>query len=104
MLTLTRIRVLIKVAAIEITEPSFILWEMSWNPIQDDPDAALMKEIDEIHKIRWSAEPAGRRKVADCLVSPRAIKGMLSDRQELHVSEAGVVHVIRKERCDFAIG
>ncbi len=104
LLPLPRIRMLVEVRPVEIAEAGFILRKMRGNPIQDDADAVLMKIVDEIHEIRRRAEPAGRSKVADDLVSPRTIEGMLHDGQELDMRKTRVVDVIGQKRSHLAIG
>ncbi len=103
LLGLSRIGVLIKMRAVEITESGFVLRKMRGNPIQDDADPVLMKVVDQIHEIGWRAEPARRSKVTDYLISPRTIEGMFHNGHKLDMRKTCVVDVISQERSDLAI-
>src|SRR5215469_5303163 len=94
---------LIKMRSIEITESSLIFRKMRGHPVQDHADSALMKIINEVHEIRWCAEPAGGSKVADCLISPGTVERMLHNRKKFDVCETCVMDVVSQQRCQLAV-
>src|ERR1035438_5177925 len=54
--TLARVRMLIKVGAVEEGKPVRVFGEMGWNPIHYDPKSALMSLVYKVAKIVGRAE------------------------------------------------
>src|SRR5204863_6432111 len=101
--TLARVRVLIEAGAIEAREPMRVVRKMGGHPIENHADAALMKDINEVHEVLRSAIARAGRKVARGLVTPRAIKRMFGDRQELDVREALLHDIVGEPWRDIPI-
>jgi hypothetical protein len=89
--------------SIEITETTFIFWEMRGNPVENHTDAPLMEVVHEIHEVGGGPEAACRSEVACGLVSPGTIEGMLHYGKKLDMGEAYVVDIICQERSDFPV-
>src|SRR5580704_13963777 len=103
MKALARIGVLVEVRAVKVGEAVLVVWKMRGHPVEDDPQAALMQAVDEIHQVLRRAVARGRREIARDLVSPGAVKRMLHDWQELDVREAHVERVIPELLRHFPI-
>jgi hypothetical protein len=73
-----------------------VLGEVPGDPVQDDPDPHGVHPVDEIAQVVGGAEAAGRCEVPGHLVSPGGIVWMLHHREQLHVGEAGIGHVLRE--------
>jgi hypothetical protein len=102
-LGLLGVGVLVEMCAVEIGQTMLIAREMRWDPVEEDADAAAVEGVDEVHEFLWRAEPTRRREVADRLVAPRAVEGMLGNRQELDVRVAHVVDVVAELFRQLAI-
>src|SRR5205814_9448049 len=76
---------LVEVAAVKLREAESVAREMRGSPIENHGDAGLVAAVDEFHKFRGRAKAARGRKVAERLVAPGAVIGML--RSEEHTSE-----------------
>ena len=87
-----------EMAAIEVGQSMLIIGEVGRHPIENNAQAILVKIIDEIHKILRRAVSAGWCEVVASLVTPRAIKRMLGDRQNLEVSKPKFQHMLGKLR------
>src|SRR5437016_1648598 len=71
---------------------------MGGHPIEYHAYPSLMELINqEHHVLRW-AIPAGRCEVPRCLISPRAIEGVLHERQKLYMGEAHFARIPREIR------
>src|SRR5690242_5982924 len=103
MLALARIGVFVKMRTVEVAEPDLVLWEMRGHPIENYSNAALVKVVHEVHKIRWSAKPAGGSEIPGNLIAPGSIERMLHDRHQLDMSETGVVEIIGENRSHLTI-
>jgi hypothetical protein len=57
-------------------------------------DATAVERVHEPHELGGGTVAAGRREVAEGLVAPGGVVGMLRDRHELHVGEAHLAHVV----------
>lgn len=81
-----------------------VVWKMRGNPVEDYPEAMLVKVINKVHEILGRTISACGCEVIAGLVSPRAIEGVLGDRQYLEVGKAKFQHVLNKARGKLAIG
>ncbi len=93
MLALPRIGVFVEIRAIKFRERVGILRKMRRHPIHDHADAGAMTRIDEMAQLIRSPKAAGRRVIVRHLITPRALEGMLGDRQQLDVRETHFEHV-----------
>ena len=80
-----------------------VVGEMSRHPIEDDPQARIVAGIDQRGEVGGTAEAARGREQTSRLVAPRAVEGMLADRQELDMGEAHVARVGRQFLGQLAI-
>jgi hypothetical protein len=64
------------------------------HPVHVHADARLVEAVDQVLEVVGVAEARGRRVVPGDLVAPRRFVGMLGQRQELDVGEAGLVQVV----------
>ncbi len=97
-----RILILIQCCSVEASQTVRIAGKMCRNPIDQHAYAVLMAAINETHKGLWRTETGRRGKQADGLISPRARKGMLTNRQELNVRKAEIAN-IRNELTGEAV-
>ena len=104
MLALARIGVLVEVGAVKVREAMRVLGEVGGDPVEEHPDSAPVQTIDERHEVVGPAIAARGRVVPDGLIPPRAIEGMLHDREELHVGEGHFGRVVRQLVAQLLIG
>ena len=90
---LTRIGVLVKMRAIEFGQAVSVARKMRRRPIEEHADAGLMQAIDESHEVVGRAVAAGGREVADGLIAPGAVEGMLHHGHEFDVRKAHFLQV-----------
>ena len=64
----------------------------------------LMAAVDEAHEVGGRAEAAGGGEIADRLIAPGAVEGMLHHRQQLDVRVAHLLDVGDQLVGQFAIG
>src|SRR5262249_11584460 len=101
---LARIGVLVKMRAVELCEPVSVTREMRGSPIENDSNAGLVCAIDEFHEFRGRAVAARRGVVAERLIAPGAVVGMLHDGQQLDMRVAHFPYVGNELISKFAIG
>ena len=70
LLAFSRVRVLIKMSSVEVSQAVRVARKMRRRPIEQHADAFLMAAVDEIHKIGGSSITAGHREITDGLVAP----------------------------------
>ena len=87
------VRVLVERRAVEAGQREVVLGEVRRHPVHEDPDAGLVQPVDEVAQAVRVTEAGGGGVVRGDLVAPRAAEGVLHDRQELHVGEAGLLQV-----------
>ena len=63
-----------------------------------------MAAVHEVHEIGGRAEAAGHREIADGLVAPGSVEGMLHDGHQFDVRVAHLLHVGDQFVGEFAIG
>ena len=103
MLALPRVGVLEEMSAVEVGEPVRIAREVGGHPVENDADAALMEPIHEGHEVVGPAVAPGGRVVAERLIAPRPVVGVLHEGEELDVGEAHGRHVVRELVGRFAV-
>src|SRR5256885_8589430 len=89
--------------AVELGETMGVARKVRGGPIENDADAGLVAAIDEVHEVGGRAEAAGGREVAERLIAPRAIEGMLHDGQQFNVRIAEFLYVGNELIGEFAI-
>src|SRR5215831_863878 len=85
MRALARVRVFIKMRAVELRKAVCVARKVRRSPIKNDADTGLMAAIDEFHEFGGMAEAARRGEIAKRLIAPRAVKGVLHDGQQFDV-------------------
>ena len=70
-----------------------VAWEVSGNPIEDNPVIVVLAGVDEILELIGSILSACRRKAAQDLVSQGLIEWMLENRYQLDVRVAQVFDI-----------
>ena len=94
MFALARVGVFIECGAIELCEGVVVLGEMCGNPVEDDPESALVGFVDEGAEFIRGAEARGWCKLTGTLIAPRSAKRMFGDRQQFQVSKSEVNGII----------
>src|SRR5205807_7533598 len=79
--------------AIKLRETMGVARKVGGSPIENDADAGLMAAIDEVHEIGGRAEAAGGGEVAERLIAPGAVEGMLHDGQQFDMRVAEFFYV-----------
>src|SRR5262245_29106291 len=90
--------------SVEESQAVLVGREVRRHPVENYADAALVQSIDEVHQILRRTIVAGRSEVAGSLVAPGAEKGMIHDRQKLHMRVSHLFKVVRQLRRQLAIG
>ena len=101
---LAAVGVLVEVRPVEVGEAVLVGREVRRHPVEDDPDPALVEGVHQVHQVLGRALAAGGGEVPEALVAPRAVEGVLHHRQELHVGEAHLLHVVGEHGCQLAVG
>src|SRR5262249_20014270 len=104
LLPLSWIGVFVKMSAIEVAQASLIFRKVRRNPIENNPNSVLMEIVHQEHEIRGRSKTTSRRKVADRLVAPRAIKRVLGNGEEFNMCEARVVYVVGQLSSHLPVG
>ena len=100
---LARVAVLVEVGAVELVGPVGVAREVRRHPVEDDPDAALVEDVDQVHQVLGPAHPRGRGEEAGDLVAPRAVERVLHHRHQLDVGEAEAGCVVGEQRRQLAV-
>src|SRR5882762_2407811 len=90
-------------SAIKLSQAVRIAREMCWCPIEKDSEASVVAAVDKVHEISGSAVAAGGGEVADGLVAPGTVEGMLHDGEQLDVGIAKFLYVGDELIAEFAI-
>src|SRR5882762_9568756 len=104
MSALARVGVFEKMSAVELREAVSVAREVRGSPIEQDANAFLVAAVDKFLKIRGRAEAAGGGVIAEGLVAPGAVKGMLHDGEQFDVGVAEIFDVWNELVGEFAIG
>ena len=104
MRALARIGVFVEMRAVEHAEAMGVAREMRGSPVEKDAEAGLMAAVDEFHELGGRAVAAGGGEVAEGLIAPGAVVGMLHDGEQLDVRVAEIFHVGNELIAEFAVG
>ena len=104
LLAAARVGVLVERGAVEAGQRPLVLGEVRRHPVDDDADAGLVGAVDEVAEVVGAAEPGGGGVVGGDLVAPGAAEGVLGERHELDVGEAGRDHVVDELVGQLAVG
>ena len=100
---LARIGVLVKMGAVKICEAVSVAGKMSGSPIKEDADAGLMTAVDKLHELGGGTMAAGGGEIAESLVAPGTVEGMLHYREQFDVGVAEIFYVGDELVGEFAI-
>src|SRR5260370_4221406 len=95
--------VFVEMRAGELGEAVSVAREMRGSTIENDADASLVAAVDEFHELSGRAVAAGGREIAESLVAPGTVVGMLHDGKQLDVSVAEVFDVGDELAGKFAV-
>src|SRR5713226_2700734 len=104
MSALARVGVFVEMSAVELGKAMSVAREMRRRPIEKDAEASLVTAVHKFHEFGGSAVAAGGGKVAESLVSPGAVEGMLHDREQLDVRVAEILDVRDELVAELAVG
>ena len=97
-LALTHVAVvLVQVGAVKLCQRVSIGGKVHRYKIHDDADAHAVAGVDKAGKLGGGAVAAGHREVAGGLVAPAAVKGVLCQRQQLHMGKV----MLQQPRDEF---
>src|SRR5215471_8241671 len=102
-LTLARVRMLVQMCSIKVSQPVAIFREMSGNPIQNHAYSISMTVVDEIGELLWLSVPGGRSIVANGLITPTSTIRMFRYRQKFDVGIAHLLYILDKLMRELAI-
>ncbi len=63
---------LVEGGAVEAGQAERIFGEVAGDPIDNDADAVLVADVDEVFEVEGTAEAGGRREIAGDLIAPGA--------------------------------
>src|SRR5258707_12352628 len=92
MSALAGIGVLVKVRAVEFSEAVGIAREVRGGPIEEDAQAGVVAAVDKLHEFSGRAVAAGGGEIADGLVAPGTVEGILHDGPQVDVGVAEVFY------------
>ena len=93
MLSLSRIRILIKAGAVKLSQSEGVSREMCRYPVEDDTNLMFMQIIHKELKILCGTVTGSRCKIAGYLISPGTVKRMLRDTHQFHMGVTHILHV-----------
>src|SRR5580765_5514556 len=93
----------VKVRAIELREAERVAREMRGSPVQKNADTGVVAAVNKFHELSGRAVAAGGGKIADRLIAPGAIEGMLHDGKQFDVRVAKILNVGDKLIAEFAV-
>jgi len=96
--------VLVEVSAVEAGQAVIVAGEMSGSPVEKDADAGGVAGVDEEHEVGGGAVAGGGGEIAEGLVAPGGVEGMLHDGEKF---DMGIAHLedVGNELCgEFAVG
>ena len=91
---LARVGMFVKRGAVKAAQPVRVGREMPGHPVQQHAQPRLVRSIDQIAEFMRRPEADRRRKQPYRLITPRPVKGIFADRQQLDMGKAHVAGVI----------
>jgi len=104
MRALAGIGMFVEMGAVELGEAVGVAGKMRGRPIEKDAEAGLVAAIDKFHEFGGGAVAAGGGEIAESLITPGAVEGMLHDGEEFDMRVAEVFDVGDELVGEFAIG
>src|SRR3984893_6516219 len=93
MSALAGIGVLVEVRAIEFGEAVGVTREVGGSLVEQDADAGVVPPGDKLPELHGRSVTAGGGEVADGLIAPGAVEGVLHDGEELDMGVAEILYV-----------
>jgi hypothetical protein len=103
MLSPARIGVFVQSGAIELAQGVGIARKMRRHPVEDDANTPAMQVIDKEAKVVRRAKTTAGREISGRLVTPGHVQRVLGNRQQFHVGEAQLQHIIGQLRGDVPV-
>src|SRR2546425_9131197 len=103
MRALSGVGMLVEMRAVELCKAVSVAREMRGSPIENDADGGLVAAVDEFHELSGRAVAAGGGEIAESLVAPGPVVGMLHDGKQLDVGVAEVFDVGDELAGKFAV-
>ena len=100
---LSGIQMLVQTGAVKSGKAVGISGEMGGHPVQDHADPGLVHFIHEEHEVLRSPVSGGRRVIADHLIAPGAVEGMLHDGHQLDMGIAHFLHIGNDGRSQLPV-
>src|SRR5580700_1888531 len=104
MRALARVGVLVEVGAVELRQSESVAREMRGSPVQKDADAGVVAAVDKLHEFGGRAVAAGGGEIANRLVAPGTVKGVLHNGKQLDVRVAKILDVGNELIAKLVIG
>src|SRR5580658_8611798 len=79
--------------AIERCQPVRIPREVGRSPIEKYAEPGLVAAVHKFHEIAGRAKTTGGSEIAECLITPGPVVGMLHDRKELYVRITQIFYI-----------
>ena len=92
-----------KMSPIKVDQSILVIGEIGRHPVQYHTDALLMQGVYEKHEVLRCAKAAGRCKITQGLIAPRAVKRMFHYLEKFHMSEAHVFYVFSQLLSHFPV-
>src|SRR5208283_1514837 len=93
----------VQMRAVEFREAVRVAGKVRRRPVEKDAQSGLMAAIHKFHELGGRAISAGGSEIADRLIAPRAVVGVLHDRKQFDMRVAEIFHVGNKLVGKFAI-
>src|SRR6267378_1384821 len=104
MRALTRVGMFVEMGAVELREAMRVARKMRGSPIENDADSGLMATIHKFHEFGGRAITAGGGEIAERLITPGAVEGVLHDGEQLDVGVAETFHIRDELIAKLAVG
>ena len=103
MRALARIGMFVKMRSVELRQPVRVARKMRGRPVEQHAEAGLVGAVHKLHEVGRRSIAAGGGKIAQRLISPRTVVGMLHDGQQFDVRVAEFLDVRNQLVGKFAI-
>ena len=103
MCSLSGIQMLIQTGSVKSGKAVGIPGEVRRHPVQNHADSRLMHLVHEIHEILRRAVSGSGRVIADHLIAPGTVEGMLHDGHQFNMGIPHLLHIGNDSRGQFPI-
>ncbi len=95
---------LVDACPVEASKAPGVLREVRRHPVQKYAYPHLVQHVDHVHEVLRRAVPARGGEVAESLIPPRGVEGVLHHGKQLHMCEADVKRVLPQLVPEFPVG